>query len=1098
MVSTLNSSSPRPECSIAVMRRFFATLLGALLALCWAPAVPAAPPELGPINFSPTVPVEGQSINFVLLATDPEGQTMTRSWDFGDGSGSNEVDPSHSYSTDGVFQVQCTVTDSAGESASSSVQVVVENASPVIEQISGDLSGETGVPLSLIATVTDPGGDAIEYAWDFGDSSPVQAGPNLSTVSHAFSAAGVYLVTLVATDAQGAFSQETVSIDVNAVPVISALNVDRSSSVEGDVVSFEVVASDADGHVLAYQWDFGDGSLPLFSASPSHAFADDGDFTVSVTVTDQLGAVTSQSMVFPVLNGPPQILALVGQSSGPMGQALTFRGSVIDPAGGADTLTWSWDWGDGGTASDGVDLHTATHSWSGAGSYSLVLTVADEDGGSTSQTLPVLISNPGPSIGPVTGPVALDEGSIEAFQVSAADAAGNPVDISWSWGDGSAPDVGLALAGASHAYSDDGSYTVTATASDAFGATVSSSLQVEVLNVAPSFDLAPALTATEGIAYTVVLSSVDPGTDEPSYTPLQVPVGTVFDSAAASLVWEPTLTQVLAGPAQFEVRVEDGDGGSDIYSWSVVSSWVDGDGDAMADSWETAFGLDPLQDDAAEDLDSDGVSNLDEWLGETDPSAPNGPEQPQPLAPVLGATVHASIPVLVVENAIDVDDNVESYDFEIYEDAGLLTLLYSGTEAEDDDGETEHATVSGLPENRILYWRARASDPGIVGAWSQVAEFFMDAMNDRPDTPQPLYPVDTSVATPTPTLIVAPVAEPEGEELELTASLFEDGVGLVATVVGSAAGSGDGSWVFQLSSPLAEDGSYQWSAVAVDARGLPSLPSELVSFQVDAGNQAPLVPEFVDLDAELATDVPELIARIGEDPDGDDQLLRFEVDSRADFSSPDIQSLALVEPDTEGVGRATVAMPLPENEDAWVRVRGEDSRGSVSPWNLASFFVNAQEEAPGPVVVSSPAVGQTVSGLGLELRWMASLDPDRDPLTYTLRVLSEDGELVWEEGGLSLATGNAALEGSHQADIELAAGGYMVSARATDDTGLEGPWGPENGFVVLATPGSGVDLEDFGTGCQCSQGSQPLSARSGLVALFVLLPLVIRRLRKGC
>ncbi len=1059
-----------------------------------------APPVLDTINFSPTTPEEAESITFVVLATDPEGQTMTRAWDFGDGFSSTDESPTHAYAADGSFTVQVTVTDSAGGSSSVSTVVTVDNASPLIQSLGGDLTGETNATFSFQGVATDPGGDPLTYTWDWGDGSPQESGSSLSSHTHVFTSAGVYLVTLIVADDQGAETQQTISVAVNALPVISQLNVDQVSSVEGDIVAFEVVASDPDGHTISYSWDFGDNSPLISSATPAHVFVDDGDYTVTVTVTDQLGAARSSSVVFSVLNGPPVLLALVGSTTGVMGQSLSFAGSVQYPAGIADTLTWTWDWGEGLAPTVGVDESAPSHIWSGAGTFPMVLSVADEDGGSFTQPISVLISNPGPTVGAISGLSTVDEGQSNQWSVVAVDAAGNPVTLSWDWGDGSSVDSGLDLSSPSHVYADDGSYTITVVGSDQYGGSGSSSFTVSVQNIAPTFTATPPEVATEGIGYSALLTSTDPGADPPIYTTLQAPTGTLYHAPTASLVWHPTLAQVLAGPALFEVQVDDGDGGTDTLSWSVVASWADVDLDGMADSWEESFGLNTTLDDSQGDPDVDGVPNLQEWLDGTDPTVSNGPDKPVPLSPILGESSTTEIPVLVVENAPDPDGNVLSYEFEVYEDAALSTLLYAGTEPEDSDGETEHSSAAGFPENAIVYWRARATDGGAIGPWSRTSEFFMDAVNNRPGTPQPLYPVNTTVPGPTPPLSVAPVSEPEYEDVVVTVSLYGDGIGLVATLVGSPDGSGDGGWVFPVPAPLDEDLVYEWSAVAVDARGASSLPSERVWFDVDAANTPPPLPSFQDLEDELSSQTPTLVALAEEDADGDAQVLRFEVSPQEDFASVEGQFLGTVEPDADGIAQIAVPYPLSENAVAWARVRAEDDRGGVSAWVRESFFVNSLEQAPGPVVVTEPGDGQTLAGgTAVTVRWAPALDVDRDELTYTLRILRDDesAEVVWEQAGLVVSpSGGAVPEGEHLAELELDPGGYLVSGRAVDDTGLEGPWGPANGFVVLATPGAGIDLDDFGSGCACSTGSPKSPPPVWLWALLLAALAPLRRRRR--
>jgi len=1074
--------------------------LGLVVLLATPVVSQAAPPVVGTIGFSPSQPEESETIVFTVVASDPEGDTISYLWDFGDGASSSGPSPSHFFDDDGNFQVTVTVTDFNGEFATATTTVPVVNAAPVIQSLTGDLVGEPGATLSYLAVVSDPGNDPLVYSWNWGDGSPPESGSSLDSVTHIFPSTGNYPVTLQVNDDSGGSTQTSILVVINALPVIHSATAAVASSIEGDVVSFEVIATDADLHTLSYSWDFGDGTPNISSDTPSHVFTDDGNYTVTVVVTDSLGGATSSVLPFVVANGPPELIALVGATSGVLGQSLSFNATVTDPAGSDDTLTWTWDWGEGTAPTVGVNQSSPSHSWSNAGSFTMVLTVDDEDGGSLSQSLGVQISNPGPTLSAISGVSSLDEGQAGQWTVSAADAANNPVTLTWSWGDGSADSSGLALLSPSHSYADDGVRTITVTAADAFGGTATDSLVVTVHNAPPTFTASPGTTAEEGTAYIALLSSQDPGADPPTYIPLQIPSGTLYDAGTASLVWQPTLSQVLAGPAAFEVEVDDGDGGTDLLSWFVTATWLDADLDGMADSWELSHGLDPSLDDSLGDLDGDGVSNLQEWLDLSDPTVSNGPGKPEPVSPVLGASATQEPVELVVANAADPDGDTLTYEFEVYQDETLSLLLYAGAEPEGSDGTTEHSTATGLPENTVLYWRARALDPGVAGPWSKLGEFFMDAVNNAPDTPQLLYPVATTVPGPLPVLQVAAVSDPEGDAVEVEVALYADGVGLIAAVQGSLSGADDGSWVFLLPAPLEEDLRYEWSAIATDSRGASSSASELAWFEVDATNQSPAAPEILAPAAEIDTQLPTLRASAGADPDGEEVRVRFEVDIQEDFASVHGQRLGSFAVDAEGVAAVTVPQSLPENAFVWVRARSEDQRGAASQWVQQVFFVNSVEEAPQAVQVIAPGDGEAIDPDELELRWAPSADPDGDELTYTIRITraGDTGqETVWEQAGLLVADdGSGVSEGTEFVELELEAGGYAVEALAVDDTGLVGPWGPANSFVVLAAPGTTVDLADFGSGCACSQQSSVDSA-GGLALLALWLVLLPRRRRNS-
>ncbi len=58
-------------------------------------------------------------------------------------------------------------------------------------------------------------------------------------------------------------------------------------------------------------------------------------------------------------------------------------------------------------------------------------------------------------------------------------------------------------------------------------------------------------------------------------------------------------------------------------SFLVFSESSDYDNDGMPDEWEVEFGLDPLIDNADRDSDEDGFTDLEEYLGESDPTDPD-------------------------------------------------------------------------------------------------------------------------------------------------------------------------------------------------------------------------------------------------------------------------------------------------------------------------------------------------------------------------------------------------------------------------------------------------------------------------------------------
>src|SRR5262249_21539547 len=119
---------------------------------------------------------------------------------------------------------------------------------------------------------------------------------------------------------------------------------DRTGS-EGSAVSFSGSGTDVEG-ALTYSWTFGDGG-PATGANVSHAYADEGTYTATLTVTDSGGQAVGDTAVVTVSNVAPTANAGPARS-GDEGAPITFLGSATDP-GVNDVLTYSWTFGDGGT-----------------------------------------------------------------------------------------------------------------------------------------------------------------------------------------------------------------------------------------------------------------------------------------------------------------------------------------------------------------------------------------------------------------------------------------------------------------------------------------------------------------------------------------------------------------------------------------------------------------------------------------------------------------------------------------------------------------------------------------------------------------------------
>ena len=193
----------------------------------------------------------------------------------------------------------------------------------------------------------------------------------------------------------------------------------------------------------------------------------------------------------------------------------------------------------------------------------------------------------------------------------------------------------------------------------------------------------------------------------------------------------------------------------------------------------------------------------------------DAPTAPQLANPSDGAGVKEFQPVLSVRNAADPDGDPLAYDFELYADAGLTTLLASATALPEGPSVTSWSTPVALAENSRYYWRARAFDGELHGPWMPAASFMINTVNDAPSAPALLAPADgAGVETLRPVLSVLNAADPDSDLLSYDFELYRAGA-LVEARTGVAE---DPSGVTSIrpAADLVDGAAYTWRARAFD------------------------------------------------------------------------------------------------------------------------------------------------------------------------------------------------------------------------------------------------------------------------------------------
>jgi len=184
---------------------------------------------------------------------------------------------------------------------------------PPVSVPGGPYTGTTGTPVAFNGSGSyDPDGTIVSYTWEFGDGSL----GNGATPSYAYAAAGSYTVSLTVTDDAGDSNTMTTVANVNDPSPSNQMPVANAggpyAAVVGDMISFDGSgSSDPDGTVVAWSWDFGDGSTGN-GMSVQHTYSSPASYPVILTVTDDLGASSSDRTDATVRDaGTPSLLVFI-------------------------------------------------------------------------------------------------------------------------------------------------------------------------------------------------------------------------------------------------------------------------------------------------------------------------------------------------------------------------------------------------------------------------------------------------------------------------------------------------------------------------------------------------------------------------------------------------------------------------------------------------------------------------------------------------------------------------------------------------------------------------------------------------------------------
>ncbi len=290
--------------------------------------------------------------------------------------------------------------------------------SPDAPEMSYSVTEGTGSVTFKLTNVSDE----ASVKWNFGDNeTSTELNP-----THVYKKSGTY--TVVVTIADGDVYQLTQSVTVNVTDnVNNAPEAAFISEVNGKTVKFTNKSSDKDGDQLSYVWDFGDGQKST-DANPTHVYADYGNYSVKLTVSD---GKTESSITNPVKvsseNNPPVPEFSYTEENG----LVKFTNTSNDSDG--DELSYVWDFGDNTTSTQ----VSPEHQYAKSGAYTVKLTANDGAATVTKEhSVNVSIIDPVVNHKPVAMFSYSAAQNVVTFTDGSTDADGDQLSYVWDFGDG--------------------------------------------------------------------------------------------------------------------------------------------------------------------------------------------------------------------------------------------------------------------------------------------------------------------------------------------------------------------------------------------------------------------------------------------------------------------------------------------------------------------------------------------------------------------------------------------------------------------------------------------------------------------------------------
>lgn len=292
------------------------------------------------------------------------GTGLNYTWNFGDGSSSSAVSPTHLYNSIGTYSVTLTAKNASG----CTDQLKKNNYIQVQPKPTVNFSvNKTQLCISEVAAFTDLSSSGNSWKWDFGDGiTSTSRNP-----FHSYSQSGAYTIKLLIGYGNNCWDSISKTNYINVSPSSTQFTADIT-----DACSLPVTVnfSDQSANPVSWQWDFGDGTTSAV-ANPSHTYTSFGNFSVKLITGNNMNSCKDTLLRTQFIKvQKPEAKFGAFPRKGCLPLTVAFKDSSIT---NEPVQSWEWDFGDGSTVSN---QQNPTHVYTSENQFNVRLVITTISG----------------------------------------------------------------------------------------------------------------------------------------------------------------------------------------------------------------------------------------------------------------------------------------------------------------------------------------------------------------------------------------------------------------------------------------------------------------------------------------------------------------------------------------------------------------------------------------------------------------------------------------------------------------------------------------------------------------------------------------------